>query len=281
VLLVIALVIGGFLLASRSEAPSLSPDGEPELGLGEAIDLDAGGPFPLSPGLYVLDTRTSDVWRVLDQKGFDASSGASYQWSADGKWLVSTSVGNREKTIIVSQDGRERREVPGQSWTIGRLEDGSFVLHIRRGTLEDGSEILARLDLDSMTIEDLEVKGFPATVAPNGELVLHQLGDGRVEVSEVAPGQQEPLRVESTSTFIPDQRGSVWSPDSQRFVVAEYGPDDASLVVVDVDGSDSSIAIAKQASDASWSPDGRHLAYVVFDYAGQSNVAPCYVARGA
>jgi Tol biopolymer transport system component len=268
-LLAILLTAGGFLLAGGAGAPGETPgDG---MGPGEVLDLEADGPNQLTPGLYVLDSETREVWRVLDQKGFDIGGGPTYAWSSDSRWLVASSIGNFDKIVAVSRDGRERREATGQAWSVSNLDDGGFALHMRPGTIdEDRAEVLARLELPSMATRALAPGADPGFVSPDGRYAL-RLGDDRaLVVRDLASGEERALVSSGTVGLV--QQGSVWSPDSHRVVFTDYESDNT-MLVAEAGGDSEPVAIATDVTGAAWSPDGKSLAYVVVAYEDEQGPA--------
>ncbi|HEX5140436.1 MAG TPA: hypothetical protein VFX19_05810, partial [Dehalococcoidia bacterium] len=294
---------GAFLLTGGDSATPLNGDSEPSpLDIeneNAVVDPSAKGPFPLTPGLYVFDTETGEVRRVLDQKGdnFGFDTATTYQWSQDGEWLVSTSVGNVNKIIAVSRDGSRRREAAGQSWTVQRQDDGAFVLHMRpvSETDEEQPEILGRLDLDTMAVSEL-VKSNGGAVSPDGRYVAQVTNDGALVLTDVTTGETRTLySIPRNEGWISLPAGPVWSPDGKSLLLQESRRDRPALLAVDAEGTNEPARLDELVVEAEWSPDGKSVAYVTyvegppaFPYPGEtyvwepeSNSAPRRIIDGS
>jgi Tol biopolymer transport system component len=223
-------------------------------------------------------------------------------WSPDGRRIAFVrrdSRGSGSGMFVMNADGSRPRRV-ASGWNPACSPDGSLIAYIGSSPNGDREIHVVRADgQGDRTFEPSPDSATPPTWAPDGRRFATVTRGGRLTIFDLVNRTTRDvvagLSSESSPMWSPDgttiayatargeirlirpdgsgervvARGvrAVWSPDGTRLAVVgeselHVGVDRRTLVVVRADGG-GAVTLSRDLGDyASWSPDGRHVAFV-------------------
>jgi Tol biopolymer transport system component/DNA-binding CsgD family transcriptional regulator len=243
-----------------------------------ALRGQAGEPFDMYPGLYVLDVDSGKVQRKVDLRGAQTEH---FEWSKDGESFIvqrrdvqsdlqKLQVYDAHTGVLLAEDS-----LGLASSRFEKLRDGRIgLVYSRREDAASGEQFglpayAAVLDSVSVTVIEQVALGLPvhqAAWAPDG---------GSVAItSDSAPGVERQVRLGGGGPDLPARFVS-WSPDGSLYAVA-LALQDQRRVEIWQSSTDTLLRVLDLAFPYAdrvlyWSPDSRWLAATSED---QLMVAP-------
>ena len=218
-------------------------------------------------GLKGLRNLTTSGTRVTDA-GLREFAGikAVREIKPDQLLITSPGVPVGYQTFVVNGDGTGRTQLtvePGGAFDAARSPDGKRIAFVTGRTLcLSNADSTGRQSIKN--VGDMSATHFAPTWSPDGKRIafsVHSMtGRGAVvlQIFVVDADGRNPQQLGRVGDLLP-----AWSPDGKRLLFNRTS-DPGGLCVMDVSGGNVHVLVEK-AFAGTWSPDGRSLAYVVFE----------------